>query len=230
MIKRPSAELQIALAAFLLAPITMQAVRLHDPEAAQPSFHIDEAHKIAESYYYHLFFETRDWGAPAWSEDFFARTNPPVAKYIFGVALALGGEHVHDQGLQRTFNTATRNFDELRAAVPDEMLAIARFVSGLFGALLCALMAAVATRVGGVWAGIVASLPLVLNPVFLLRREPRPYRHDLPVSSTAGHSRELGGNARTAATHRRPETDSQPGSRTAGSRTPRRRHSACHRQ
>ncbi|GAG10564.1 unnamed protein product, partial [marine sediment metagenome] len=167
MIEHPRAEIWIALAAFLLALTAPHVIRVTGAGAAQPSFHIDEAHKIAESYYYHLFFEAGDWTAPEWSEDFFARTNPPVAKYVFGVALALGGEHVHDQELQQAFYTLWRNPDDLRGALPDRMLAITRFVSGLFGALACGLMALVATRAGGILAGIVAPLLLVLNPVFV---------------------------------------------------------------
>ena len=49
--------------------------------ADTPPFHVDEASKLADTYFYQLFFERRAWDDPAWSADFFARTNPPLAKY-----------------------------------------------------------------------------------------------------------------------------------------------------
>ncbi len=95
----------------------------------KPPFDIDEAHKLAESYYYHLFFEERARQHPDWLNDFFARTNPPVAKYVFGAVLAATGQHVHDRHLQADLAAGLwRTPDLTRQEVPDAMLPVTRRV------------------------------------------------------------------------------------------------------
>jgi len=134
--------------------------------ADSPPFHIDESHKLAEAYFWHLAFENRDFSNPAWQEDFYARTNPPVAKYIFGAALALTGHHVRDQQLQLDFERHWRQPRILRAKVPDGMLCVARWTSTLFGAGTCTLVFVIAARVAGMVAGLLAVLLVLLNPHF----------------------------------------------------------------
>jgi len=134
-----------------------------------PVFHIDEAHKLAESYYYHLYFETRDWSHEAWKDDFFARVNPPVAKYVFGASLALRGLHLHDAGLQQAFNRLWRSPGDLRARVDERMLLVTRQVSAFFGALVCALAFWMAARLAGPVAGIVAVGLLLGDPTFVVK-------------------------------------------------------------
>jgi len=131
-----------------------------------PPFHIDEAHKLSETFYYHLFVEKRQWGHPAWTQDFYARTNPPVAKYIFGVVLAAAGYHVHDQQLQDDFERHWRKPKELRRRVPDGMLRVTRGTSTVFAALVCMLLFVIGRRAGGVAAGLIASVLLLANPYF----------------------------------------------------------------
>src|SRR2546422_5259859 len=70
------------------------------PRGDSPPFDIDEAHKLSESYYYHLFFEQGAWRHADWQADFYARTNPPLAKYVFRAALAAARPHLHDRRLQ----------------------------------------------------------------------------------------------------------------------------------
>jgi len=55
----------------------------------------DEAYWIGSSYYYHLAFEQGDWRGthPDWKL-LPARENPPVAKYVIGLGLALSGRHI----------------------------------------------------------------------------------------------------------------------------------------
>ncbi len=131
-----------------------------------PPFHMDEAHKLAETFYYHLFVEQRDLEHPAWTQDFYARTNPSVGKYILGAVLAATGHNVHDQRLQDDFERMWRKPGQLRTRVPDGMLRITRGTSAVFGALVCALLFIVGYRVGGVAAGLIAALLVLGHPYF----------------------------------------------------------------
>src|SRR5438093_7939995 len=137
------------------------------PGGDRPPFASDEAHKLSESYYYHLFFEEGAWRHPDWQADFYARTNLPVAKYVFGAALAAAGWHVRDHRLQEDFGALWRTRDGLRRKVPDPVLRVARGVSAAYGALVCALLFWIGQRAGGPLAGLLAALLLLTNPNFL---------------------------------------------------------------
>ena len=165
-LRRPSSEVWIALAIFVVALLFLGRGTQVGGAEDRPEFDIDEAHKLAETYYYHLAFERGDLGSSAWSEDFYARTNPPVAKYYFGLALAAQGHHVRDQSLQHDFDALWQSPGELRTRVPDAQLRVTRAVSRFFGALICALLALVAGRVGGALAAVLAPVWLLLNPSF----------------------------------------------------------------
>ena len=164
--RRPPSEVWIALAIFVVALLFLGRGAQVGGERESPEFDIDEAHKLAETYYYHLAFERGELSAPEWSEDFYARTNPPVAKYYFGLALATQGQHVREQLLQREFDALWQSPRELRTRVPDAQLEVTRAVSRFFGALVCALLALVAGRVGGAIAALLAPVWLLLNPGF----------------------------------------------------------------
>lgn len=129
-----------------------------------PAFHIDEAHKLTETYYYHIAFERRSLNHPAWHQDFYARTNPPVAKYIFGAVLAACGHHITDQSLQDDFERLWQTPDKLRERVPNDMLQTTRRTSALFAALTCMLLFVVAYRISGVAVGLIAPVLLLANP------------------------------------------------------------------
>jgi len=165
-LRRRPIEVWIAVAVFAGALVYLSAGSQVGAGRDVPAFDIDEAHKLAESYYYHLAFEQLDRSAPAWSEDFYARTNPPVAKYVFGLTLALAGHHVHDQSLQRDFDSLWGDPGRLRARVPDPMLRVTRATSLFFAALVCALLALIAGRVGGAVAAVLAPCWLLGNATF----------------------------------------------------------------
>ncbi len=131
-----------------------------------PAFHLDEAHKLGEAYFYHLFFEQGDTGHPAWTGDFYARTNPPVAKYIFGAALAAAGRPVRDLQPQRDFETYWQASDRLRERVPDGTLRVTRTTSIVFGAAVCTLLFVIGRRAAGAAAGLIAAALLLGNPSF----------------------------------------------------------------
>jgi hypothetical protein len=133
----------------------------------KPQFHGDEAQKIAASYFFQLFFVRHDFKNPAWTEDFYARTNPPVAKYIFGAVLTAFGHRVDGFKLQEEFHGLWRLSDELRRRVPDDMLRVTRMTSAVFGALVCLLLFITNCRIVGAAAGLIAVLLLIGNPDFL---------------------------------------------------------------
>jgi hypothetical protein len=129
-------------------------------------FHIDEAHKIAETYYYDLLFVQHDFAPSHWGADFYARTNPPVAKYIMGAYLAARGCMVRDLSLQEAFERDWANPRLLSKQVPRSVLLHARAVSALFG-VLTLLMIYISGRLSGSRAaGVVGATLLAGNPLF----------------------------------------------------------------
>lgn len=131
----------------------------------RPGFHIDEAHKLSEAYYFDL-FRHGDFDHPDWSEDFYARTNPPVAKYIFGIALLAVGKPVRDRSLQTEFERLWMMPPALRGRVADAPLRATRHVSALFGALACAALCALAYRAAGIGAAILTAVFVLGNETF----------------------------------------------------------------
>jgi len=163
---RLAPSLELGLAALVLAASFLLLDRgIHvSAERLDPPFFIDEAHKLGEAFYYDLFFVQRDFANPSWTSDFFARTNPPVAKYAFGAVLALAGQPVRDPRLQDQFEQLWQAPDELRKQVPDAMLRISRRISAAFAAGICALLFLIATRVGGPVAGLAAASLFLAHP------------------------------------------------------------------
>ena len=130
----------------------------------RPSFFIDEAHKIGEAYFGRLFLGLGDFSNPLWGTDFYARTNPPVPKYVFWTGLSLSGQSVTDLGLQEEFERSWRRPGVLRRSVPDESLKATRRVSALFGALTAACLFFAGRRLGGTVAGLVAVVLFLGHP------------------------------------------------------------------
>lgn len=54
-------------------------------------FRIDEAHKLSETRFLRLLLDG-DFRSPEWRANIVDRTNPPLGKYLFGVAALLAGE------------------------------------------------------------------------------------------------------------------------------------------
>ncbi|MHB0968819.1 MAG: phospholipid carrier-dependent glycosyltransferase [Thermoanaerobaculia bacterium] len=85
------ASLLIALAAFVgvfAGSIARGALR--------GDFRIDEAHKLSETWHLRLLLEGR-FDDPEWYANVVDRTNPPVGKYVFGVAALLAGESLPER-------------------------------------------------------------------------------------------------------------------------------------
>jgi hypothetical protein len=164
--RRRWVEAGVALAAFAIALVGFQVIPPSSARQAQVAFDIDEAHKLAESFYFHLYFERGAWRAPEWIDDFYARTNPPVAKYVFGTALSIAATPIRDQALQRDFEELWRTPAQLRRRVPDRSLEVIRWTSGLYAAGVCALLAWIAARLGGPLSGAIAAALLLFNSSF----------------------------------------------------------------
>src|SRR5688572_29635188 len=74
------------------AASALLAVVLFLPAAiTRKEFVGDEAAKISESFFARLILRG-DFSNPAWFAHEIHRTNPPVGKFIFGVAMILAGE------------------------------------------------------------------------------------------------------------------------------------------
>lgn len=129
-------------------------------------FDSDEAHKISETYYFNLFFVQHDINNVAWNEDFYARTNPPVAKYLMGSYLHFKGIRIADQGLQGCFDELWRSPDELRRCIHPETLNAARQVSMFFAAMCCAIVYLLCSRITCRPTGVIAALFLLTHPLF----------------------------------------------------------------
>jgi hypothetical protein len=130
----------------------------------RPPFDIDEAHKLGETYFWHLLFEKNGIGQPAWNDDFYARTNPPVGKYIFGAALGLTGQHTESLQMQNDFERLWRDPQALRRLVPDRKLIVTRMTSALFGALAAAFLFLIGFSSAGWVAGFLVPLLFFAHP------------------------------------------------------------------
>jgi 4-amino-4-deoxy-L-arabinose transferase-like glycosyltransferase len=85
----PTASRRAALIISLVAfSLVLLAVRFTG--AARGGFRIDEAHKISETPFLSLWINGR-WHDPAWFADLVDRTNPPVGKYAFALAIRGAG-------------------------------------------------------------------------------------------------------------------------------------------
>lgn len=65
--------------------------------------HYDEVYWIGSTYYYHLAFERFDWTHADWKLQS-AQENPPVAKYVLGLGLALTGQHLVNRDMLGCFH------------------------------------------------------------------------------------------------------------------------------
>jgi len=144
--------------AFLLVPILVAR-----SGAARGGFRIDEAHKISETALLRAWPHPRD---PAWTATIIDRTNPPVGKVLFALAIVASG---HPLPALPTLGRYERN-GIIPATFPSEVtrpyepcLGPARAVSTIAVALIAALVAWCAMRAGGVFGAVVAVALLLTN-------------------------------------------------------------------
>lgn len=133
-------------------------------------FHPDESHWIHTVKYFKLFFIDRDFHNDQWME-YFAYDQPPVGRYIIGLALVIPG---YGKNLEKSSKMSVWDFskdyswNESHGALPPkDVLYVARLPMAILGALTCFLMYWVAKPIFSRRAGIIAALLLAYNPLML---------------------------------------------------------------
>jgi len=127
----------------------------------------DEALKIAETHYARLFF-SGDLTAPEWVSDRLKLVNPPVGKYVYGIAGIVSGSELPDS-LDVVW-IADFPFSippEGREALFQSLLGAARWVSVLATATIAAFLFWTAGRIAGPVAAIVAPLLYLRSPLVI---------------------------------------------------------------
>ncbi|MEO6260598.1 MAG: hypothetical protein ABIP63_09610, partial [Thermoanaerobaculia bacterium] len=99
-------------------------------------FRIDEVHKISETFFLRL-VEEGDWGSSAWLDSPVERTNPPVGKLLFGLAIQAVG-----QPLPTDLRVATLTQNGRRLPPPEWQ---AQYQRWLFPARMMSALATAAT-------------------------------------------------------------------------------------
>lgn len=160
---------------------------------------IDEAHKIADTYFFHL-LRTGEFSHSDWFRHIADRTNPPVGKFLFGLSASISGatlpadlslrEELPDGSLGQRLEGEPNRFDDvLRAARRVSMIATAGTAAVVFSA---------AAFAGGPAAGVIAvslylahyltttfSATAVYDPLltFFIALSSLPLAHLLPGTS-----------------------------------------------
>ena len=121
-------------------------------------FRIDEAHKLSETYYLRL-AERGDFSNPAWFRSRVERANPPVGKYLFGLAIrAAGLELPGDLAVAEEVNNGQRYPPPFALPAYREMLMPVRLFTAVITAATAAAIFLVGCSAGGLLAGIVATI------------------------------------------------------------------------
>jgi len=132
-------------------------------------FHGDENYWLRNTRYFKLFYMDKAIDSEEWKQ-FDAYDQPPVGKYIIGLALLLTGQGDKIRDLQKMtrWDFAKYDWNFSHGAVPPEkLLNIARFTMALLGAFTCLLIYYIGRKSLSVKAGVIASLLLAYNPVML---------------------------------------------------------------
>lgn len=121
---------------------------------------VDEAHKVADTYFLRLVLEGK-LHDPAWLRHIVDRTNPPAGKYLFGFAALASGSPIPPTLGIRVEKPEGDLGQRLRPPWGDELrptLIADRWVSLIATALIAALVAYVSLLEHGLAASIVATL------------------------------------------------------------------------
>ena len=144
-----------AMAIFLLS-LTVFALGLQ----SEPHF-VDESAIIAKSYYLDRWLGGRS-DDPAWL-DYPALDHPPLAQYLTGLGLRLGGHPFPGRGVIWAWYRHTSVRGETDAG-----LLAARWPSVVLGALGCVAIYSLGSMAGDRRVGVVAALLLIANPLYRL--------------------------------------------------------------
>ena len=154
---------QVAVDAAILIAI---GVTLWQKIEAAP-FHIDEVAWTGYGYYYGLFFEKRDILSPDW-HIIDARRDFPVGKYLFGFGLKLLNYPILDLKVHDAFSRLWQDPYKLRDAAPPGLIMAGRKVAWFFSTLAVWLIYILTRRLGGILAGMVAAVLLIINPLSVI--------------------------------------------------------------
>ncbi len=122
-------------------------------------FHVDETYWMAEGVYLKLFFYDLDLTNDAW-RDYWGRRNPPLVKYVYGVATLAAGHPIVDFELRDVYGRLWSDGAALEAETPAPVLAAGRLASWGFGLASAILLVVVSPRIGSRWIGPIAVLLL----------------------------------------------------------------------
>ncbi len=140
---------------------------------AEPHF-VDESAYVAQSYYADLLLQGRR-DDPAWLE-YPAYDLPPLAKYLVGFALRLGGfARPGTSASAAWYENTSRRFET------DASLTAARIPSVLLGAAGCVALWSIAANAFGGSAGLVAAALLMASPLYRLHA--RRAMSDVPAEA-----------------------------------------------
>jgi 4-amino-4-deoxy-L-arabinose transferase-like glycosyltransferase len=150
-------------------------------------FFIDESSYVAQAFYGDLVLEGR-WNDPAWL-DLPAIDQPPLAKYLVGLALRVAGYRRPSPAAavawQREYNLRPVPPEQLyvpRFATP-EMHDVARWPTTVFGAVGCVAVFGLGTLAWDRRVGLAAAALLAINPLY--RQQAHRALNDVPSEALA---------------------------------------------
>ncbi len=137
------------LLALLVTPVWSFAGMVDVP------FHGDEAQNIYMARYFDLFFLKRDFSNRGWRV-YWARTHPPVSKYLIGLALFTTGQDPSEMDQPWRWKDGVQTNLELGRVPSDSALIASRALMTCLFTLSIVLCAAVAYRLSGFVGALVA--------------------------------------------------------------------------
>jgi hypothetical protein len=161
--------LPVTVEAIAVALLLAGSVKVYDERVNLHLYEPDEAAWVFSSYYYHLYFEDRDWLHADWRE-YDALDHPPLAKYAVGLAMDVAGEPCSTLEHKRFWHRIpidgfAGKYRQMMARIPAGALPAARHA-----AVVCALlglgMLYLFTRSRfGPWVAVAAIGLSIWNPV-----------------------------------------------------------------
>jgi 4-amino-4-deoxy-L-arabinose transferase-like glycosyltransferase len=137
---------------------------LRGPSVEQ-EFSIDESRWISTSRYFWITFVEADLFGPSWQPNYLVLTQPPVARYVLGLGLALQGWSPNQLG-GRYDNFRDREYNLRAGNVPGpELLAAARRVNLVLAIGAVGLLYGLGRTLAGRTAGLLAAGLALANPL-----------------------------------------------------------------
>jgi 4-amino-4-deoxy-L-arabinose transferase-like glycosyltransferase len=131
----------------------------------QQEFSIDESRWISTSRYFWTTFQEWDLAGPTWQPNYLVLTQPPVARYVLGLGLALQGWSPDQLG-GRYDNFRDREYNVRAGNVPGpELLAAARRVNLLLAVGVVLLLYGIGRVIAGPVCGLLAAGLALANPL-----------------------------------------------------------------